>query len=290
MLKQEMMSLMSCYGLPESVTYKAFTGQELGSENLSRLKSWCKLAGLKDFTKPSDFDNWYSISVSSEYGKTVWGPAIYSSPEDGKAVVVLGAHIVPLSKLSGGTLLETFNGFCYFWPDEDEPYFLPINLQSNAIVTQDKLKKALKGDCSQVLRAPMIRYPKLSSLPIGTYEVVGVLTYSGFEGRPTKAIQVVMDNGDLVWYQANTKVEDALRWDPDITHESPVKLEVISHTKTKQGHPMAVVNISLGVMPNGNFFSLNASSNLMLETAEDSVGPDPVEDSVESDPEFKLAD
>jgi hypothetical protein len=108
-----------------------------------------------------------------------------------------------------------------------------------------ELRKALVtgSDVSKMLAKPVIMYPKLPSLPIGTYTVVGSFEFPGYNG-PEKGL-LIRVNGQVQPYQGNRETSETLALDPEISEDKPATLEIIGHGITAQGYPRAIVKFSV---------------------------------------------
>jgi hypothetical protein len=264
--------------LPNGSTSLTITGKMLagaiGEALIKRITDWWvnSYTGKHSLTI-SDFDGWFSISQSAEYGRTLWQPYV-AAGSDAKACIVFGYSTVPLADFVNYRIEATEDlGYQITWDlSETDEISIPIRLEKDIKVPGLKdLRLLLKSNESVagILREPVIIYPKLTTLDLGTYQVVDTFTYKGYQSIETGL--VLKDKGR---YQGNSITTDVLATNPVITEDSPAILTVLSHGTTKQGYAKAVVTLDCkyaDVDDAGFDFSLPTGQVPLLEASDDEV-------------------
>lgn len=238
--------------LPQGQSRFSVPGSKLPVNSQARIANWLVTSGHPDGDQlirnvPESFNGWWTIAESPENGRTLWGPYVAQDPQDlDNAVVVCGSTCWPLSNFTNWSVVaDEDGGYGIEWQSKDDSgveYFsLPIRLAKEVKTSLKELRQALPNNISKLLAKAVIYYPKLFSLPIGQYQVVGTFEYSGFKGP---AHGLTIDHGAYTQnYQGNRETESILSLSPTITPESPATLTVMSHGTTSQGWPMAVVRL-----------------------------------------------
>lgn len=222
--------------LPAGVSRYSIPGSKMPAASQKRIEHWLKIS---HHPVTDNFDGWWTVQESAEYGRTLWGPYVALSPDSVGACLVHGYTTVCLDVLQNWTVVaDEDGGYAVEWcldAEKDDYVQIPIRLAKDVKTSLAELRKAIKSDASKVLAKATIFYPKLPSLPIGEYQVTGYFEYSGYNG-PEYGLEVKFGAGTQR-FQGNRVTSEVLNLAPVISEEVPATLTIYGHTTTKQGYP-----------------------------------------------------
>jgi hypothetical protein len=237
--------------LPQGLNRLSVPGSKIPFKSYQRILNWLQVSGNPNLDlyseDPSRLDGWFTISDSEEYGRTLWGPSIAADPtNNNSACLVLGSSIYPLFDLKDcwSVTADEESGFCVEWHLGDQDYVsVPVRIIKDVKVSLKELRTAISnGAVAAILPKPVIYYPKLPTLPVGEYKVISYFQYPGYSG-PAYGLEIQYPSGQTEKFQGNRTTTETLSLSPVITTDRPATLKVLSHSRTQQGYPMAIVSL-----------------------------------------------
>lgn len=258
--------------LPTGVNRFTVPWKAIPASELERIDAWRQVSGLK--TQIDATESWWSISESEAYGRTLWGPYVAQMPGDPDVpALILGYESVPLSDLQNFSVqADEDGGFYLEWAVNlgGSPDYVTVPIRKNK-TTNPSLKEIraclVNGTpAKQALAEAIIQYPKLPSLAVGSYKVLGSFQYQGYNGRDWGL--VIEIDGSPHYYRGNRETSATLALGPEISVENPATLHILSHGTTAQGHAKVAVRFEVDFGPQvSSSFNFDAAPQPALTSA-----------------------